>query len=176
MATLNERKSLIESLKVNDGTQIAGRKEDAHKLLNQWKIENFGTTDVNVTPPRDALPRWAWPYIPRADATTSRDGMKISHHLGDHFQDKSIEDILQDIITNEVPLSPEDAERILGPDHENIINNFRQQQSLKIGSQQLAKTPSQQNATNMLKLIKDLEKQGRYIEAQQLYKEQFPRA
>ncbi len=106
-----------------------------------------------------------------------RDNLKIAHHLGDHFQDKSIEDILQDIITNEIPISPEDAERILGPDYENIINNFRQQQSLKIGSPTLAaKTPSQQNATNMLKLIKKLEREGKYIEAQQLYKEQFPRA
>ena len=40
----------------------------------------------------------------------------------------------------------------------------------------IAKTPSQQNATNMLELIKKLEKEGRYIDAQQLYREQFPKA
>ena len=62
---------------------------------------------------------------------------KVAHHLGDHFQDKPIEAILQDIITNEVPLPPEDLERILGPDYEEIINQFKlqqqQKQSLKIG-------------------------------------------
>ena len=38
------------------------------------------------------------------------------------------------------------------------------------------KTPSQQNATNMRDLIKDLTKKGKHVEAQALYKEQFPRA
>ena len=58
---------------------VAGRREEANKLLNQWKIENFGTTDVRVTPPKEALPAWAWPYIKRADASdTSRDGLKIA--------------------------------------------------------------------------------------------------
>ena len=50
--------------------------------------------------------------------------------------------------------------------------------NLKIGSTQVAsnKTPSQQNATNMLKIIKDLERQGKYIESKALYDEQFPKA
>ena len=38
------------------------------------------------------------------------------------------------------------------------------------------KTPSQQNATNMVELMKKLTKEGKHIEAQALYKEQFPRA
>ena len=38
------------------------------------------------------------------------------------------------------------------------------------------KTPSQQNAINMRELIKKLTKEGKHIEAQALYKEQFPRA
>ena len=38
------------------------------------------------------------------------------------------------------------------------------------------KTPSQQNATNMRELIKKLTKEGKHIEAQALYREQFPRA
>ena len=66
----------------------------------------------------------------------------LAHYTGggpglDGFQDKPIEAILQDIITNEAPLSPEDLERILGPDYEQIINQFKlqqqQKQSLKIG-------------------------------------------
>jgi len=69
-------------------------------------------------------------------------GIPLAHHTGggpglDGFQDKPIEAILQDIITNEVPLPPEDLERILGPDYEEIINQFKlqqqQKQSLKIG-------------------------------------------
>ena len=38
------------------------------------------------------------------------------------------------------------------------------------------KTPSQQNATNMVELMKKLTKEGKHVEAQALYKEQFPRA
>ena len=38
------------------------------------------------------------------------------------------------------------------------------------------KTPSQQNAINMRELIKKLTKEGKHIEAQALYREQFPRA
>ena len=38
------------------------------------------------------------------------------------------------------------------------------------------KTPSQQNATNMRDLIKDLTKKGKHVEAQAVYNEQFPRA
>ena len=38
------------------------------------------------------------------------------------------------------------------------------------------KTPSQQNATNMRDMIKKLTKEGKHIEAQALYREQFPRA
>ena len=73
----------------------------------------------------------------------------LAHHTGggkglDGFQDKPIDAILQDIITNETISDEERArtlERILGPDYKNIINQFQQQQqknSLKIGNQQLA--------------------------------------
>ena len=78
----------------------------------------------------------------------------LAHHTGggtglDGFQDKPIDAILQDIITNEVISDEERArtlERILGPDYKNIINQFQQQQqqknSLKIGNQQLAMNPA----------------------------------
>ena len=64
---------------------------------------------------------------------------------------------------------------LLGPE---AMAGDQQKQSLKIGSTQVAsnKTPSQQNATNMLKIIKDLERQGKYIDAKALYDEQFPKA
>ena len=56
-----------------------------------------------------------------------------------------------------------------------IQNEIQQKQSLKINPK-IAKTPSQQNATNMRELIKKLTKEGKHIEAQALYREQFPRA
>ena len=40
----------------------------------------------------------------------------------------------------------------------------------------IAKTPSQQNASNMRDLIKDLTKKGKHREAQDVYREQFPKA
>ena len=39
-----------------------------------------------------------------------------------------------------------------------------------------SKTPSQQNASNMRDLIKDLTKKGKHREAQDVYREQFPKA
>jgi len=61
---------------------------------------------------------------------------------------------------------------------ENNLIDEETPQNSQINSLKIAqhKTPSQQNATNMLKIIKNLEKQGRYIDAQELYKEQFPKA
>jgi len=65
-----------------------------------------------------------------------RESLQIAHH--DHFQDKPIEDILQDIITNET-ISDEEKERtlrrILGEDG---YHNFKRQQSLRIKPVELA--------------------------------------
>tara|TARA_R100000234_G_C4886566_1_gene129634 strand:+ start:158 stop:505 length:348 start_codon:yes stop_codon:yes gene_type:complete len=67
-----------------------------------------------------------------------RKSLQITHHLQDHFQDKPIEDILQDIITNET-ISDEEKERtlrrILGEDG---YHNFKRQQSLRIKPVELA--------------------------------------
>ena len=59
----------------------------------------------------------------------------------------------------------------------NILwHQYQVQVSNPSDKMKIAKTPSQQNATNMIQLIKDLEKQGRYIDAKRLYDEQFPKA
>ena len=59
----------------------------------------------------------------------------------------------------------------------NILwHQFQDQVSNPADKLKIAKTPSQQNATNMRELIKKLTKEGKHIEAQALYKEQFPRA
>lgn len=69
-----------------------------------------------------------------------RESLQIAHHLQDHFQDKPIEDILQDIITNET-LSDEEKERtlrrILGEDG---YRDFKWQQSLMIKPEKLLAT------------------------------------
>tara|TARA_R100000152_G_C6606667_1_gene61928 strand:- start:84 stop:497 length:414 start_codon:yes stop_codon:yes gene_type:complete len=69
--------SLLQINRQQADQLLAGRREDAFKLFDKWKIENFGTTDVNVIPPREAMPQWTWPYlnIPRA----SRDELMIAH-------------------------------------------------------------------------------------------------
>ena len=59
----------------------------------------------------------------------------------------------------------------------NILwHQFNDQVSNPADGLKIAKTPSQQNATNMRELIKKLTKEGKHIEAQALYREQFPRA
>ena len=57
-----------------------------------------------------------------------------------------------------------------------LMHQFQDQVSNPANTLKIAKTPSQQNATNMRELIKKLTKEGKHIEAQALYKEQFPRA
>ena len=61
-------------------------------------------------------------------------GLDLAHHLGDHFQDVPPQEILRRHITGEQPLSPEDLERIFGPDYEKLIQQQQQKQSLKIGT------------------------------------------
>ncbi len=57
-----------------------------------------------------------------------------------------------------------------------LMHQFQDQVSNPANTLKIAKTPSQQNATNMRELIKKLTKEGKHIEAQALYREQFPRA
>ena len=57
-----------------------------------------------------------------------------------------------------------------------LMHQFQDQVSNPANTLKIAKTPSQQNATNMRELIKKLTKEGKHIEAQALYREQFPLA
>ena len=67
------------------------------------------------------------PTIPGLD-------IPLAHHLGDHFQDVPPQEILRRHMTGEQPLSPEDLERIFGPDYEKLLQQQQQKQSLKIGT------------------------------------------
>ena len=174
MATLKERESLIKSLKVNDGTHIAGRREEALKLYDQWKINNFGTTDVRVTPPREALPPWAWPYIPKADAPTTRDGMKIANFLtpsgtgktlSDEWYDRGLETILESTEPGGVR-----DERL-----DILMHQFLDQVSNPQNDLKIAKSPAETAKSDVVNLIKKLTREGKHNEAQALYKEQFGR-
>ena len=78
---------------------------------------------------------------------------------------------LQTIMETTAPGSDEQNKRL------NILwHQFQDQVSNPADKLKIAKTPSQQNATNMRELIKKLTKEGKHIEAQALYREQFPRA
>ena len=149
-----DRNKWAEMLKIEQEKKKAAKEAvDAHKAADLL----IGSRKSNLNQPGETGPYKNWdkthpehpdyvdpskipgeiiqPTIPGLD-------LPLAHHTGggpglDGFQDKPIEAILQDIITNEAPLSPEDLERILGPDYEKIINQFKlqqqQKQSLKIG-------------------------------------------
>ena len=57
-----------------------------------------------------------------------------------------------------------------------LMHQFQDQVSNPANTLKIAKTPSQQNATNMRDMIIKLTKEGKHTEAQALYREQFPRA
>jgi len=148
MATLKERKELIESLRIPKSSlkikdnKVAGNPTSSPYSRN-WRYKPAAPTDL-IKKQWEETGGWGFGKesngqgfftpLPLVQGQTDK---KVAHHLEDHFQDKPIEAILQDIITNEVPLPPEDLERILGPDYEEIINQFKRQQeqknSLKIG-------------------------------------------
>tara|TARA_R100000152_G_C6602143_1_gene58891 strand:+ start:84 stop:533 length:450 start_codon:yes stop_codon:yes gene_type:complete len=140
--SLKRRKEFIESLKIPNnvsrardlmiGERINVPGESKAYDTERWKKE------VDYTSPKK-IPgeiKEVQPAIPGLEDF-------LAHHLKDHFQDKPLDAILQDIITNEVLSDEERArtlERILGPDYEDIINQFKQRNrpksinnSLKIG-------------------------------------------
>tara|TARA_R100000234_G_C4924944_1_gene145859 strand:- start:116 stop:649 length:534 start_codon:yes stop_codon:yes gene_type:complete len=177
MATLKERESLIKSLKVNDRTKLAGYKEDADSWLRNWRTERGLPADSGIIPNnRDEVPPYLRGWIfPKADATTTRDGMKIANFvapsgtgktLSDEWYDRGLETILES--TEPGGVRDERLDILM---HQYLDQVSNPQNDLKI-----AKTPSQQNATNMLKLIKKLEREGKYLDAKKLYDEQFPKA
>ena len=174
-------KDAMRDLKIQkdlaDGILQASRRDDALKLLNQWKMENFGTTDVRVTPPKEALPPWAWPYIPKADALP-QDGMKVANFMVPSGSGRTIsEDAYwkgyDTIMETTIDGSDAQIKRL-----DTLFHQFNDQVSNPSAGLKIAqnKTPSQKNATNMRDMIKKLTKEGKHTEAQALYREQFPRA
>ena len=127
------------------------------------KFQDAGEYDLDI----HGLP------VPLAEKK-ARNGLKIAHHTGGkHFTEPSMDELIKGIIKGDIPrgtLGDEETENRMIQEYLN-----KQKQSLKI-NQKVAKTPSQQNATNMRELIKKLTKEGKHIEAQALYREQFPRA
>ena len=112
----------------------------------------------------------------------------LAHHGGWESYGKEAKDawnrnrLEADVIKGleEGTILPDDAAEMLQTDKEgldSIINKFREQdqtQSLRINPQLAsAKTPNQQAKSDVISLIKKLEKEGKYIEAQALYREQF---
>ena len=191
----NQKWKANQLLNESKNNEIAGRSEDAKNFLDTWRLNNLGTKDSGVLPPVDAVPPHLRGIIfKRADASTEGKTNMLAHGDGGGWEhlDKSAKDRIRrpefeaDIIKGleDGSILPGDAAEMLRISEEElptIINKFKgdqQKQSLKIGSTQVAsnKTPSQQNATNMLKIIKDLERRGKYIDAKALYDEQFPKA
>ena len=83
MATLKNKTS---SLKIQ-GTQVAGRKEDAQIFLDNWRINNVGTKSTGTLPPVDAVPPHLRGYIfKKAEA---RNDLKIAN-LADGEPDSSM--------------------------------------------------------------------------------------
>ncbi len=159
LASLDEPDSSIMRYVTEKGFFLDG--QGRSYMQGGGKFQDAGEYDLDL----HGLP------VPLADA---RKGLMISHHTGGkHFTEPSMEELIDGLINGEIPrgtLGDEETENRLIQERQNQL----QQQSLKI-NQNVAKTPSQQNATNMRELIKKLTKEGKHIEAQALYKEQFPR-
>ena len=70
MATLKDRRELIESLKIPGREKVAGRKEDAFKWLKEW--QDMNGVGPGVIPLKDHIPRHYQPFILRRASTTPR--------------------------------------------------------------------------------------------------------
>ena len=70
MATLKERRELIERLKVPGREKVAGRKEDAFKWLKEWQNQNG--VGPGVIPLEEHIPMHHRPFILRRASTTPR--------------------------------------------------------------------------------------------------------
>jgi len=114
------------------------------------------------TPPPSETP----PYPPKELANFLAPGGS-----GKTLSEEAYWDGLQTIMETTEAGSDEQNKRL------NILwHQFQDQVNKPQDGLKIAKTPSQQNATNMRELIKKLTKEGKHVEAQALYREQFPRA
>ena len=175
-------KDAMKALKIQkdqaDAILQAGRQEDAQNFLDTWRLNNLGTKDSGALPPVDAVPPHLRGIIFKRAAI---EGMKIAGDLGPGdmwgpteggFFLTDEDGIHGHVYQNEGGYLKE------GNMYDEGIHGLPVPRvQLKIrGDQKVAKTPSQQNATNMRDMIKKLTKEGKHIEAQALYREQFPRA
>ena len=175
-------KDAMKDLKIQkdqaDAILQAGRQEDAQNFLDTWRLNNLGTKDSGALPPVDAVPPHLRGIIFKRAAI---EGMKIAGDLGPGdmwgpteggFFLTDEDGIHGHVYQNEGGYLKE------GNMYDEGIHGLPVPRvQLKIrGDQKVAKTPSQQNATNMRDMIKKLTKEGKHIEAQALYREQFPRA
>ena len=178
MAKLDAMNALKIQKDQVDGILQAGRKEDASSWLRNWRYERGIPIDSGVMPGVDEVPLYYRPYLfPRADASP-QDGMKIANFLtpsgsGRTISEEAYWDGYDTIMNTTIDGSDEQIKRL-----DTLFHQFNDQVSnpkdgLKIAQN---KTPSQQNATNMRDMIKKLTKEGKHVEAQALYREQFPRA
>ena len=117
--------------------------------------------------------------FPGLGLVRAKDGMKIAKKKRN--EQRAYEDFVKD--SQNMPLDESFKDLRRGQDGEgfDILRDLldldeaknNPTDGLKIAQN---KTPSQQNAINMRELIKKLTKEGKHIEAQALYREQFPRA
>ena len=147
MATLKERKELIESLQIPGRERTAGLRQDADVWLRNWRNERGINPNSGVIPndPAEAPAHLRFTIFGRrAEALPQRDGMKIAHGDGGGWEhlDKTAKDRIRrpefeaDIIKGleEGTILPSDAAEMLRiPEEElpNIINKF-QTDKLKI--------------------------------------------
>ena len=177
MARLDATKALKIHKDRVDGILQAGRKEDAQTFLDTWRLNNLGTKDSGALPPVDAVPPHLRGWIFRKADASTQDGMKIANFLtpsgsGRTISEEAYWDGYDTIMNTTIDGSDEQIKRL-----DTLFHQFNDQVSNPSAGLKIAqnKTPSQQNATNMRDLIKDLTKKGKHVEAQALYREQFPR-
>ena len=178
MAKLDAMNALKIQKDQVDGILQAGRKEDAQTFLDTWRLNNLGTKDSGALPPVDAVPPHLRGWIFRKADASPQDGMKIANFLtpsgsGRTISEEAYWDGYDTIMNTTIDGSDEQIKRL------NILwHQFNDQVSNPSAGLKIAqnKTPSQQNATNMRDMIKKLTKEGKHVEAQAVYNEQFPRA
>ena len=129
MATLKERRELIESLKI-PGRRTATLRQDADAWLRNWRSERGINPNSGVIPndPAEAPAHLRLTIFGRrAQALPQRSGMQITHHM---FTEPTRDQLLQEVISNP-ELDKSDFERILGPDYETEIEEWKNKQQPK---------------------------------------------
>ena len=172
MAILEKKINPSLRLKIRDAYQQGKKESD---LVNQLLIsEGKGGSPNTPTPDWDK----DWPKPGTKPRPEDRPNIptKLANFIGPSGHGTTLSEDeywrgYDTIMETTIDGSDEQIKRL------NILwHQFNDQVSNPADGLKIAKTPSQQNATNMRELIKKLTKEGKHIEAQALYREQFPRA